>query len=82
MLPAEPGLTPPDLLGLFTGSSRLEGSDEDLELPPTIYLFQRNLERFARDLGELREQIRITLYHEIAHRLGFEEEGVDAMGLG
>lgn len=82
VLPSDPGLTPPDILGLFTGSSQLERSDEDLELPPAIYLFQRNLERFSRDTLDLREQIRITLYHEIAHRLGFEEEGVDAMGLG
>jgi len=82
VLPSEPGLTPPDLLGLFTGSSQLERSAEELELPPAIYLFQRNLERFARNHGDLREQIRITLYHEIAHLLGFDEEGVDAMGLG
>jgi predicted Zn-dependent protease with MMP-like domain len=47
-----------------------------------IHLFQRNLERIARDEEELVEEIRITLFHEIGHRLGFDEEGVDALGLG
>jgi predicted Zn-dependent protease with MMP-like domain len=74
--------TPPDLLGLFVGPSILESSHEaSLELPPTILLFQRNLERAARDADELVEEIRITLYHEIGHMLGFDEEGVEGMGL-
>jgi len=52
-----------------------------MELPPIIYLFQRNLERACEDESELTEQVRITLYHEIGHFLGFDEDGVDAMGL-
>ena len=73
----------PDTLGLFTGPSLLErGIDAPPELPPIIYLFQRNLERMARDEGELVEEIRVTLYHELGHMLGFDEEGVDRMGLG
>lgn len=79
---AEPAGTPPDLLGLFVGVSRLDaGLDTSAELPPRIFLFQRNLERASRDEAELSEQIRTTLYHEIGHLLGFDEEGVAAMGL-
>lgn len=74
--------TPPDILGLFVGRSLLEQSDEAPgELPPTIYLFQRNLERSVADRDELCDEIRITLYHEIGHMLGFDEEGVERMGL-
>jgi predicted Zn-dependent protease with MMP-like domain len=74
--------TPPDLLGLFVGASQLERSHEDaLQLPPTIHLFQRNLERASHDRTELIEEIRVTLFHEIGHMLGFDEEGVDGMGL-
>ena len=75
--------TPPDILGLFVGASDLERSDADLgfELPPTIHLFQRNLERICHDRTELAEQIRITLWHELAHKLGFDEDGVDELGL-
>jgi predicted Zn-dependent protease with MMP-like domain len=49
--------------------------------PNYIYLFQRNLERFARDRADLVEQISITLYHELGHYLGFEEEEMDDLGL-
>ena len=49
--------------------------------PNTIYLFQRNIERVARDREDLVEQIRITLYHELGHYLGFEEEDMDGLGL-
>jgi predicted Zn-dependent protease with MMP-like domain len=74
--------TPPDLLGLFTGSSRLDRpSEASFELPPTIHLFQRNLERATADREDLVEQIRVTLYHELAHWLGFDEEGVADLGL-
>ena len=81
--PAEPAATPPDLLGLFVGASELErGTYDSAALPPRIFLFQRNLERAARDHDDLVEQIRVTLFHEIGHMLGFDEEGVEEMGLG
>ena len=74
---------PPDILGLFVGTPLGErGAEQTPELPPTIFLFQRNLERAARTQDELREEIRTTLYHELGHALGFDEEGVDELGLG
>jgi predicted Zn-dependent protease with MMP-like domain len=79
---AEPAGTPPDLLGLFVGASRLDAAeDATAELPPRIFLFQRNLERASRDEAELVEEVKKTLYHEIGHLLGFDEEGVAALGL-
>jgi predicted Zn-dependent protease with MMP-like domain len=78
----DPSETPPDMLGLFVGASELERpSDDSGHLPRRIFLFQRNLERFARDRDELVEEIRVTLFHEIGHMLGFDEEGVAEMGL-
>ncbi len=75
----------PELLGLFEGQSLADPvSDLGGSVPqvPRIHLFQRNLERFAADEEELVEQIRITLFHELGHYLGFDEEGLDALGLG
>ncbi len=78
----DPAGTPPDVLGLFVGTSALDRSeDATAELPPRIFLFQRNLERGAKDEAHLVEEIRTTLYHEIGHLLGFDEDGVAAMGL-
>ncbi len=82
MDPGDPASTPPDLLGLCLGAPNTEASaDENAELPPRIFLFQRNIERGAKDQAELREEIRVTLYHEIGHLLGFDEDGVAGMGL-
>ncbi len=79
---SDPSETPPDMLGLFAGESELERSDFDTgALPPRIFLFQRNLERACRTHAELVEQIRVTLFHEVGHMLGFDERGVAEMGL-
>lgn len=80
--PTDIAATPPDILGLFVGPTihdLAEGSSG--ELPPTIYVFQRNLERMVGSRDELAEQIRITLFHEIGHLLGLDEDGVAGMGL-
>lgn len=77
---SDPSETPPDLLGLFVGASELDESDAEV-LPRRIFLFQRNLERSTRSREELVQEIRVTLFHEIGHMLGFDEEGVAAMGL-
>jgi predicted Zn-dependent protease with MMP-like domain len=75
--------TPADLLGLFVGVSLLDLPHASTgEIPPTVFLFQRNLERAARDRSELEDEIRVTLYHELGHALGFDEDGVEGMGLG
>lgn len=78
----DPAETPPDMLGLFVGTSELDrASFESSTLPPRIFLFQRNIERASRDPHELVEETRITLFHEIGHMLGFDEAGVAALGL-
>ncbi len=73
---------PPDLLGLFTGTSQLDRSVFTfLESPGVIYLFQWNLESSSPDRESLIEEIRITLWHELAHYLGFDEEAMPDLGL-
>ena len=52
-----------------------------IEAPPRILLFQRNLERFARDEAELRREIARTLHHELAHYLGFAEDEMVGLDL-
>ena len=49
--------------------------------PSSIALFQRNLERYARDREELLDEIRVTLLHEVGHFLGLDEDQLRDLGL-
>ncbi|MCA8963077.1 MAG: metallopeptidase family protein, partial [Planctomycetes bacterium] len=72
----------PDTLGLYSGSSLIDRSVfNTAEFPPTIYIYRRNLERFATSPEDLREQVRVTLLHELGHHLGYDEEDLDQLGL-
>jgi predicted Zn-dependent protease with MMP-like domain/cytochrome c-type biogenesis protein CcmH/NrfG len=74
----------PELLGLFVGIALKDrshlgpGGDQ----PPRILLFQRNLERYATDAEHLREEIAVTLYHELGHYLGLDEDELVQIDLG
>ena len=70
----------PDLLGFFEGGD-LAAEDEPGQA--RILLFLRNLMDFAEDDPEtFREEVRITLLHELGHLLGLDEEDLDVRGLG
>jgi predicted Zn-dependent protease with MMP-like domain len=52
------------------------------DYPDRIVLYQDTLERdFGRDPDLLRAQVERTLRHELAHHLGWHEEGVRELGL-
>lgn len=82
LLQSTPPLSP-NSLGMFRGTPAPLQSVADpwSTLPSAIVLFQRNLERFARDREELVEQIGITLLHEVGHFLGLDERAVAELGL-
>jgi len=82
LLEEDPPLDPEHLLGLFVGVSldRQSSFSAGGELPPRIHLFKRNLERFSASEGDLLEQIRVTLYHELGHYLGMTEEELEDSG--
>jgi predicted Zn-dependent protease with MMP-like domain len=84
VLTAEQPPLDPELLGLFLGLPRTEHSvfSAGGELPPRIVLFKRNLERVAQDADELREEIGVTVRHELAHYLGLDEEEIESAGHG
>lgn len=70
----------PAILGMHVGEPRAERRGN--ELPNTIHLFQRNIERASTTPDELVDEIRVTLLHEIGHYLGLDEDEVDDRGLG
>jgi predicted Zn-dependent protease with MMP-like domain len=65
------------LYGLYEGvplTHRTSGYDR--VLPDRITLYWGPLLRDFPDDEDLEEQVRITLYHEIAHYFGIDEEGL------
>jgi len=70
-----------ELLGLYVGVPLPERShDMAPYLPDQIYIFRRALVRMYPKAAELREQIRITLLHELAHYFGFDDDYLRANG--
>jgi predicted Zn-dependent protease with MMP-like domain len=79
----EAGLDPDDeLFGLYQGIPRTErNSSYSLVTPDRIIIFAGPLERACATRSEFEEQIRITVLHELGHHLGFDEDGLDTLGL-
>ena len=72
----------PAILGLFRGPPEREVClPEDGPRCRSIVFYRRNLARFARDRGELAEQVRVTLLHELGHLRGESDEELRARGL-
>jgi predicted Zn-dependent protease with MMP-like domain len=78
----DPPLSPLSL-GMFRGVPVPEKTvgDPYSHFPSAIILYQRNLERYARDRDELLEQIGVTLLHEVGHFFGLDEGDLYDRGL-
>jgi predicted Zn-dependent protease with MMP-like domain len=70
------------LLGLYVGVPLPERTYSEAPcLPDQIMIFRKPLKRICRNAQELREQIRITVIHELAHYFGFDEDHLRKLGL-
>ena len=70
----------PDLFGLYHGVPLPERGDTSGLLPDKISIYRIPLEESFRDPEELREEIRITVLHELAHYFGLDEERLAELG--
>lgn len=62
------------LLGLFHGVPTTKKSVFDLPTGPDyIVLYQKNIEAVCSSQAEVREQIRLTVIHEVGHYFGMDE---------
>ncbi len=78
----EAGLAPEDdLFGLYVGTPLIDRSDYHMVLPDRILIFQGPHER-AFPPGELEDEVRRTVAHEVAHFFGIDEDRLEALGLG
>jgi len=70
----------PDLLGLYQGVPLPERGDDVGLLPDKISIYRLPLEDSFPDPEELREEIRITVLHELAHYFGLDEDRLEELG--
>ena len=65
------------LLGLYQGVPKTTwGRGFGIRLPDKITIFQDSIENFTHSPAEIRELVKIVVWHEIAHHFGFSESGV------
>ena len=71
------------LLGLYTGIPLTErGANDGGYLPDVIHVFRLPHLALGLPPDELREEIRITVMHEIAHYFGIDDDHLEASGWG
>jgi predicted Zn-dependent protease with MMP-like domain len=70
----------PDLFGLYHGVPLPERGDTAGMLPDKISIYRLPLEESFPDPDDLREEIRITVLHELAHYFGLDETEIAALG--
>jgi predicted Zn-dependent protease with MMP-like domain len=70
----------PDLFGLYHGVPLPERGDMAGMLPDKISIYRIPLEESFPDSEDLREEIRITVLHELAHYFGLDEDRLAELG--
>jgi predicted Zn-dependent protease with MMP-like domain len=78
---AEHGFGRRSLLGLYQGIPLTHRGEAYWGvMPDRIFLYQRNIEDAVHTLDELRELVRTTLVHEVAHHFGIDDDRLDELG--
>jgi len=70
-----------DLLGLYDGYALTERDRYGLgEMPDRIILYREPLLAICENEDELRDEIHVTLVHEIAHFYGIDDDRLHELG--
>lgn len=78
-----------EICGMHSGTPDTESSVEDGgQLPPQIHLFREGIINLCEgldpsdpdSLDRVREEIAVTLLHEIGHQFGLDEDDLDSLG--
>jgi predicted Zn-dependent protease with MMP-like domain len=74
----------PDLLGLYDGTALTDrGTDWGYaNLPDRIFIYRNTLLEACGTADEVRDEVAVTVIHEIAHHFGIEEERLHELGWG
>jgi predicted Zn-dependent protease with MMP-like domain len=68
------------LFGLYQGIPRIaRNNGYNMVMPDKITIFKHPILNFSHDLTSLKEQIRHTVWHEIAHHYGLDHDRIHAL---
>ena len=72
------------LLGLYHGIPLTERGHENynLVLPDRIFIYQEPIESLCATDDQVREEVRKTVIHELAHYFGIDDDRLDQLGIG
>ncbi len=72
------------LLGLYVGVplTRRDSSYSGMVMPDRIEIYRGPICRRARSEEQVREQVRITVVHEVAHHFGIGDDRLRELGWG
>ena len=66
------------IFGLYEGVPQTKRGNYGQVLPDKITIFQKPIEEFAHSEEEIKEIVKNTVWHEIAHHFGMDEKRVRA----
>lgn len=74
----------PDLLGLYDGVALTERGSEwgMVDLPDRIFIYMNPTLRVCEDPEHVREEVAVTVVHEIAHHFGIDDDRLHELGWG
>ena len=70
------------LFGLYTGVPLTERAGYEPALPDRIIVFRQPILESCATTEEVVQEIRITLWHEVGHFLGLDEDDLHRLGYG
>jgi predicted Zn-dependent protease with MMP-like domain len=68
------------LFGLYEGIPLEERSTDSMMLPDKISIFYRPIVEACASEAEMRDEIRTTILHEVAHFFGIDDEDLETWG--
>ncbi|MDP7542067.1 MAG: metallopeptidase family protein [Acidimicrobiales bacterium] len=74
---------PPDVLGLYEGiplTERDEYGTGGFTMPDSIHLYRLALCESCEDEDDLREEVLVTVVHEVAHHFGIDDDRLTELG--
>ncbi len=73
----------PSILGLYEGVALTERTfDHTGYLPDAIWIYRQALQNVVHSEEELAHEVEVTVFHEVGHYFGLEEEQLHDLGWG